>query len=290
MKNCAFLTIENRGNFVIDDELVIQPLFELGWQVSTLSWQQTDKSWSDFDIVIIRSTWDYWESVPEFLFTLEQINSQTRLANPLGLVRWNLEKTYLRDLARNSGIEIVPTMWADSLQAGSIEDFQDRLASKDIVIKPVVGANGDRVVRITPDKSLEYKKRVVESYRNSACMVQPFIPGVLTEGEYSLFFFNGVYSHAINKAPASGEFRSQEERGAQIRRCSPAGCLLNSAQKILGALDSTPLYARVDMVRGPTGGWLLMELELIEPSLYLRMAHDAATDFADAIDHWVSSN
>ena len=121
-------------------------------------------------------------------------------------------------------------------------------------------------------------------------MVQPFIAGVLTEGEYSLFFFNGVYSHAISKVPAKGEFRSQEERGAQIRMCSPGDRLLNSAQRAIDSLDSIPLYARVDLVRGPAGGWLLMELELIEPSMYLRTAYRAAGDFAAAIDHWVSSN
>lgn len=289
MKNCAFLTLQDRGDFVIDDDLAIQPLSELGWRVSTLPWRQTDRPWSDFDIVIIRSTWDYWNSLPEFLAALEEINGQTRLANPLGLVRWNLEKTYLRDLEENGNIEIVPTLWPGSLQAGSIEDFQQALASKDIVIKPVVGANGERVVRVTPDKSLEYKKHIVDWYRDRPCMVQPFISGVLIEGEYSLFFFNGVYSHAISKVPADGEFRSQEERGAEIRMCSPGESLLDSAQNAIDALGSPPLYARVDMVRGPAGNWLLMELELIEPSLYLRTAPGAAGGFAAAIEQWVSS-
>jgi glutathione synthase/RimK-type ligase-like ATP-grasp enzyme len=290
MKKCAFLTLENRGNFVIDDEAAVQPLSELGWHVSTLPWRQTDRHWSDFDVVIIRSTWDYWENVPEFLSTLEQIDGQTRLANPLTLVRWNIEKTYLRDLAGNRGIAIVPTLWVDSLQTVSFDDLQEKLSSRDIVIKPTVGANGENVIRVSADDTFENKKQAVERYRNRACMVQPFIAGILIEGEYSLFFFNGVYSHAVSKVPAKGEFRSQEERGAQIRMCSPGDNLLNSAQRAIDALELQPLYARVDLVRGPLGEWLVMELELIEPSMYLRTAYDAAGDFAAAIDHWVSYN
>ena len=90
MKNCAFLTLDERGDFVIDDEHAIEPLAEIGWCVSTVSWRQTQIPWSDFDAVIIRSTWDYWNDVPAFLGILAQIDRETRLANPLDLVQWNL--------------------------------------------------------------------------------------------------------------------------------------------------------------------------------------------------------
>jgi hypothetical protein len=110
MRHCAFLTLDERGDFVIDDEHAIAPLAELGWEVSTLSWRQTGIPWSRFDAVIIRSTWDYWNDAPTFLETLARINRETRLANPLDLVHWNLAKTYMRDL-EGKGIGVVPTLW-----------------------------------------------------------------------------------------------------------------------------------------------------------------------------------
>jgi hypothetical protein len=98
MKKCAFLTLDETADYVIDDNHAIKPLSELGWQVSTLSWRQTARPWGDFELVIIRSTWDYQNDVPAFLETLEHINTETLLANRLALVRWNLSKTYMRDL------------------------------------------------------------------------------------------------------------------------------------------------------------------------------------------------
>lgn len=127
MKKCAFLTLDEVGDFVIDDEHAIKPLAEFGWQVSTLSWRQRDRAWSDFDIAIIRSTWDYWNDVPEFLETLEHIDTETRLANRLELVRWNLVKTYMKDLEAD-GIGIVPTLWANSPGVHHLQGFRTSLA------------------------------------------------------------------------------------------------------------------------------------------------------------------
>jgi hypothetical protein len=120
-------------------------------------------------------------------------------------------------------------------------------------------------------------------------MVQRFMPAILVEGEYSLFFFNGVFSHAILKVPAEGEFRSQEERGADVRAVTPEPSLLRRAESALAAIGSIPLYARVDMVRDDTADFRVMELELIEPSLYLRTDSGAPPRFAEAVDNWFSA-
>ena len=117
-------------------------------------------------------------------------------------------------------------------------------------------------------------------------MVQPFMPRILDEGEFSLFYFNGKYSHCILKVPAGGEFRCQEERGGAIRAVQPADEMKSLGQRVLAALDRTPLYARIDIIRGETGGFLLMELELVEPSLYLKATPLAPQRFAAAIDRW----
>jgi len=288
MNQCAFLTLDETGDFVIDDEHAIEPMKTLGWEVSTVSWRQTSRPWSDFDIVIIRSTWDYWNDVPEFLDTLRQINAETRLANRLDLVHWNLAKTYMRDLD-GQGIGIVPTCWAASLDVDAFKGLHGELGTDEIVVKPVVGANGEDAFRVSRTDTPERLGSIAARFRQRECMIQPFMANIISEGEYSLFFFNGEYSHAILKVPAKSEFRSQEERGADIRSVEPQAKLLQRAHEALATLSPSPLYARIDFVRNDEDDFLVMELELIEPSLYLRMDPQAPGRFAAAIDQWARS-
>lgn len=285
MKKCAFLTLDEVGDFVIDDEHAIEPLEALGWQVSTLSWRQTRVPWSDFDIAIIRSTWDYWNDVPLFLDTLERIDRATRLANRLDLVHWNLSKTYMRDL-QGQGVGIVPTLFADSLDADFLARYQRELDVDEIVVKPVVGANGEDAYRVSALTMPEEFERIVARFRKRDCMIQPFMQNILTEGEYSLFFFGGEYSHAILKKPAESEFRSQEEHGAEILAAAPEAKLLARARQAIETISPAPLYARIDFIRDAGDDFLVMELELIEPSMYLRMDPRAPGRFAAAIDAW----
>ena len=279
MKKCVFLTLDEKGDFVIDDEHAIEPLRALGWQVWTLSWRQVDKPWSDFDIAIIRSTWDYWNDVPAFLDTLERIDRATRLANRLDLVHWNLAKTYMRDLQQN-GIGIVPTIFADSLRTDFLPHYQRELGVKEIVVKPVVGANGEDAYRVTGDDTPDRLESIAARFRRRDCMIQPFMPNILAEGEFSLFFFGGDYSHAILKKPAESEFRSQEEHGAEILSVLPPAKLLKRARQAMDTISPAPLYARIDFIRDAQDDFLVMELEMIEPSMYLRMDPQAPARFA----------
>lgn len=283
MKNCAFLTLEERGDFVIDDERAIGPLAQLGWRVSTVSWRQNEIPWSAFDAVIIRSTWDYWNNVAAFLDILAKIDRESRLANALDLVRWNLSKTYLADL-QDKAVGIVPTIWPDRVLEESFSAFFRQLDCDELVIKPVVGANGEDAFRVSRSEPHGRLAWIAGRFSHCKAMVQPFMSKILTEGEYSLFFFNGRFSHAILKTPAESEFRSQEERGADIQTFVPEKPLLLRGQQALCALSGTPLYARVDFVRNNEDDFLVMELELIEPSMYLRTDPEAPTRFARAID------
>ncbi|MDZ4729413.1 MAG: hypothetical protein SH820_05665 [Xanthomonadales bacterium] len=285
---CAFLTLQERGDFVIDDDRALQPLADLGWAPSVLSWRQTKIPWSDFDVVIIRSTWDYWDDMNGFLDVLQAIDAQTLLANSLGLVRWNLAKTYLRDLERQ-GVLIVPTLWKDHLDAQAVQACFAELASDEIVIKPVIGANGVDTFRLhvaMPKAEFEKVAARFPAKAGRAAMAQPFMSKILTEGEYSLFYFNGEYSHAILKVPAAGEFRSQEEYGSEIRSVTPEELLRSRVEQALSTLHPAPLYARVDLVRDAENDFRIMEMELIEPSMYLRTEAGAPARFAMAIDDW----
>ncbi|MEJ8568007.1 ATP-grasp domain-containing protein [Elongatibacter sediminis] len=287
-RRLAFLSLDQSGDFVIDDDLALAPLADLGWIPEVVSWRQDRTPWEEFAAVIIRSTWDYWDDVEAFLATLAAIDRATRLANPLGLVRWNLAKTYLRELER-AGVPIVPTLWLDGVTEQTPAECRARLGSDEIVIKPVVGANGEDAFRLSGPLSDATLQQVAARFPGRPAMAQPFVRGVIDEGEYSLFHFSGEFSHAIVKRPADGEFRTQEERGAEIQSVVPEPALANAARRALDTLDPAPLYARTDLVRDADGSFCVMELELIEPSLYLRTDPNAPGRFAEAIDHWLTA-
>ncbi|MEE4173497.1 MAG: hypothetical protein V2I57_04530 [Xanthomonadales bacterium] len=287
-RHCAFLTLEERGDFVIDDEVAVPALEASGWVVDTVPWRQADRSWSAFDIVVVRSTWDYWDDLDGFLAVLERIDADTRLANPLALLRWNLSKTYLRDLEA-SAVPIVPTEWRENLRSWHIDHARDRFREQDLVLKPQVGGNGQGVMRLEQAAQSGNLAEALARYHDTPCMLQPFRNAVLDRGEWSLFYFGGQYSHAIRKRPATGEFRSQEERGAHIAAETPTAALRNVAEQALAAIPAPALYARVDLIETDGRGPELVELELIEPSLYFRTDPAAPRRFARALNAWVEA-
>ncbi len=286
---CAYLTMDELGDFVTDADLSIGPMWSLGWAVEMVPWRRDAVDWNSFDAVYICTPWDYFDAPDEFLALLESIEaSRATLVNPLAVVRWALTKTYLRDLEAR-GAPIVPSYWHDDYpEAGAREFFRQARADK-LVVKPVVGANAaDTFVLLQPVTSrLEIElKRTFEGRR---FFVQPFNGNIVDEGEYSLFFFGGRYSHAILKVPTAGDFRVQEEHGADIRPVRPSERLIRTARDILALVDPMPVYARLDFVRGDEGAFLLMELELAEPSLYFRADERSAMRFARAFDAYVRS-
>lgn len=285
MRRCAFLTLAERGNFVIDDEHAYAPLREAGWRVDAIPWNQAGVRWSDYELVVIRSTWDYQSDPDLFLRVLAEIEaSDALLANPRRVVQWNLRKTYLKELAAR-GVAIVPTAWRERLLPGELAQLFDQLACEHIVIKPQVGANADGAFRVARSASPALRAEIADFYADKPLMAQPFVTAIQSEGEYSLFYFNGEYSHAVLKTPDAGDFRCQEEHGGLIKAAVADKMLLAAGARAVAAMGEPVLYARADFVRAEGGSdYWLMELELIEPSLYLRMDPGAPLRFARAID------
>lgn len=283
MARCAFLTMDSLDGFVSDDELVREPLARRGWEVEMVPWRSREVEWARYEAVVIRTTWDYTDDPNGFLEVLDEIDGEAPvLFNPLELVRWNLEKTYLRDVERR-GVEIVPTLWGRELTAGALSRIRDELGTDDIVVKPVIGANASRLHRLGPGDGPRDEDRAIRDLGDRRYLAQPFVPGVIEEGEFSLFYFDGELSHAILKRPASADFRVQEEHGGRIRPVRVDAALREAGDRAVGVLHPTPLYARVDVVRRASGRYALMELELVEPSLYFRMDERAPDRFADAL-------
>lgn len=270
--------MDDMGWYVADDDLAIGPLGELGWEVETVPWRQTERQWSDFEAVIIRTPWDYQSSPNEFLSVLQQIECQTSLENPFNIVRWNLDKRYLREMEQR-GSRIVPTIWNASYSEVDFDRWLSDLMTDELIIKPYVSATAEHTYRLK-----SYDPSLGSVFSTRPFMVQPFMPKIVSEGEYSLFYFNGEFSHAINKSPKLNDFRVQEEHGGIITEVEPEERLMAAGIETVAKIGRDLLYARVDFVRDAQDNFCLMELELIEPALYLRMNEQAPNRFSIAID------
>jgi hypothetical protein len=214
--------------------------------------------------------------------------SGTPLYNPLSLVRWNLHKNYLRDL-QSKGVPVVPTAYARRLASpDNLKAHFQNFATDELILKPPVNVNAFNTFRVPKSGVESLFPELQAVYGSRPYMAQPFMPAIIAEGEFSLIYFNGQFSHAILKTPAGGDFRVQEEHGGLITAVTPEESLRTAGRRAVDALPAAPLYARVDLVRGGEE-FLIMELELIEPSLYLRM-HPAAPDrFANALESTITT-
>lgn len=242
--------------------------------------------WSGFEAVLIRSTWDYFKHLDAFLEVLERIEAETYLLNPLELVRWNSRKTYLSDL-EGRGVEIVPTLFSARLGSSVLDDLFLQFQSNRIIIKPVVSGGAYRTFLLNHDAAEEKRAAAIESFAADEYLAQPFVESVISEGEYSVFYFDGVVSHTVVKTPNARDFRVQEEHGGTIREIGAPAGLKAAARRAFEAVKPRPLYARIDLVRGASGSWMVMEIELIEPSLYLRSSAGAPARLAHAFDAWM---
>jgi len=281
---CAILTMNSLEDFEVYDDLLVEPLLALGWQIRMVSWRDKTVNWDDYAAVIIRSPWDYQDDATAFLHVLNQIEqSSAHLENSLKTVQWNIDKKYLRELENNK-VTIVKTLWRENLSELQVADYFTELDVEQLIIKPRISANADNTFWLSKQNFHSFTPQLEQAFSTSKFLVQPFMASVINEGEYSLFYFNGQYSHAILKTPKESDFRVQEEHGGRLVSINPEKNLIEHAELALGAIETQigmPLYARVDFVRCETG-FALMEAELIEPSLYFNMDEQSATRFAQA--------
>ena len=288
MRRCAFLTLEDPSDYAIYDRLAVEPLAARGWAVDEVPWTRA-VDWGQYEAVVVRSPWDYTDDPGRFLAVLAEIEaSGARLGNGLRTCRWNLEKTYLRELAER-GVALIPTVWGDRLSGpDEAAAWFDHFGADELVVKPVVGATAEGAFRLRRGDSLG---PLAAFYRDRAFQAQPFVRDIVETGETSVFAFLGETSHAVLKTPAAGDFRVQEEWGGHIQATRPAPDMRAAAEHALAVsaecVGEPLLYARADLVRLDDGTPAIIEIELIEPSLYF--PYDAASParFADAFVRWV---
>ncbi|MGM0546282.1 MAG: ATP-grasp domain-containing protein [Bacteroidota bacterium] len=288
MKRCAFLSMDNLDDFEVYDHLLFTPLNQLDWQVEEVSWRNKDVNWDDYEAVIIRSPWDYQTDPQAFLSVLKEIEeSSALLENSLEIVKWNIEKTYLRDL-ESQGIEIVPSRWFDTFSRKLFPTIFEELHTQEIVLKPTISAGADDTFRIHQSNYSVFVEELESTFHNRHFLVQPFMENITAEGEFSVFFFGDTYSHTILKTPKTDDFRVQEEHGGRLSLVDPEDQLLKTSRQMRDMIQPEPLYTRADYVRTKDNTFALMELELIEPSLYFNMDPESPKRFAKVFDSWMT--
>jgi glutathione synthase/RimK-type ligase-like ATP-grasp enzyme len=267
-----------------DDQLLPPALAELGISAEPVVWSDDSVNWAEFDAVVIRSCWDYHLHFPDFLVWLGRIDaSGTTVWNSSPLVRWNADKRYLLDLAQR-GVATIPTMIVPRGRAADVEALATAEGWTRFVLKPTVSASGYETYALQTPLAGAARDVVAHVTTIGDALLQPFVDEVSQNGEYSFTFIDGAFSHATLKRATSdgGEFRVQTEHGGSVEPVDAPPPLIEQATHVVRALPETPLYARVDgIARG--SAFLLMELELIEPNLFLGESTGAAERLAAAI-------
>ncbi len=261
-----------------ESHLLVSALEERGVSSAIRSWSEP-YDWASASLVVLRSTWDYHRRVEEFLAWAGSVARATRLVNPLPVVEWSARKSYLLDLDERD-VPIVPTVL---LRRGSAADLSAHEKLGDtVVVKPAVGANASGAARGRRDDP-SVVKQLSELLRAGDALLQPFVPSIATRGESSLIFFGGVFSHAVIKRPRAGDYRVQHDHGGVAAPYEPSRRELAVASDALAAAPGRTAYARVDLVEHE-GVPVVMELELIEPELFLPLAPGSAARFAKVLE------
>ena len=263
-----------------DQDAVVAAFTAAGIETSVLAWDDPDAPFDTQDLVVLRSTWNYFQRVSDFLAWADRIGAATTLLNPARIVRWNAVKTYLADLERR-GIPTVPTEFVSRGASRRIDEIVKARGWTDVVVKPAVSAGSFRTQRfpdVTGASADAAQAFLADLAKDRDAMVQQWMPSVDTYGERSLVWIDGTITHAIRKTPRFADGVEQVSDAMEIADDERA-----FAEAALAPFASDLLYARVDMVREESGSLRIMELELIEPSLFFAQAPHALERFVAAV-------
>ncbi|MGL4745350.1 MAG: ATP-grasp domain-containing protein [Dermatophilaceae bacterium] len=260
-----------------DEPLALTALRDKGVEASVVDWDDPVVDWAAFDRVVLRSTWDYAERLPAFLDWLERVGRVTDVRNPTPMVRWSLDKHYLAELA-GAGIPIISTTFVEPGEA----DIPVPLLDGHVVVKPAIGAGSRDAASYGPDDDAAARAHVSRLHTaGRTALVQPLLASVAEHGEWPLVFLGGRYSHTANKRVTLPRANEVADLFA-AETVTPATADTAQIELAQAAVDlvvrrfGTPTYARVDLVRDDDGRPCLLELELVEPSLFLGEGGPAA--------------
>lgn len=281
-KRLALITFDGLPQGAESERLMLPFLAASGIETEIVDWRSSSHDFGKFDLMVLRSCWDYHLRVSEFIDWLQRVAQATPVLNAVDTVLWNHNKFYLREVEA-LGIEIAPTVFVNGSGPIASSGWQEIRSWEKSVVKPAVSASAHKTWLFesvaVPDKAELHSRMEDEPF-----LIQQFIPEIETRGEISFIYIDGAYSHAVLKRPAPGDFRVQKEHGGSAELFHPNSALLDQADQIAATVPQVreSLYCRIDAV-ARDGKLVLMELELIEPELFLGLAEGAAEKFANAI-------
>jgi glutathione synthase/RimK-type ligase-like ATP-grasp enzyme len=271
------------ANILRDDALLRDALSKHGIHAERVVWSDPTVDWSGYDMAVFRTTWDYYERFAEFALWVERVSKRTRICNNLATIRWNADKHYLGDLERR-GISIVPCHFIEPGDATTLRDYMRICGWSNAIVKPCISGGARLTYRVNPDNADEIDTLIAPYRAQESFMLQPFVHSVQVTGEDSLMVFNGIYTHAVRKRPKSGDFRVQDDHGGTVAAHTASSEQIDLALRAMQATGhGQPVYGRADMVQLENGSWAIMELELLEPELWIRYEPASAEHFARAL-------
>ncbi len=278
----ALLTCKELPNLTKSDQLLIPELAKYNHHATAEIWDDDQINWNDFDLLIFRNTWDYFEKQTQFDIWLQQIEkSKIKTLNALSIINQNKHKFYLRDL-QQQGITIIPTIFIPKTNQLQLDQLVPKHWTK-AVIKPAYSA-GSFLTQVFDIQNINI---INQEYQPIAAqkdlLLQEFMPQIQSEGETSFVFFDKQFSHAVNKKPVEGDFRIQSQFGGKYSLVAPSKKLIEKAQNIVNSFKDKLLYARVDGII-INDELFLMEVECLEPDLYFDLKPGATQAFVAAIE------
>ncbi len=281
-KRLALITWSGLPHSAESERLMLPYLASAGIETEIIDWRSTASDFSKFDLIVLRSCWDYHLRAAEFIGWLQRVAQITPVFNTIDTVLWNHNKFYLREVEA-LGIEIAPTVFVNGSDSIGADVWREIKSWPKSVVKPAVSASAHKTW-LFDSVALPEKNDLKRTMQGEGFLIQQFIPEIETQGEISFVYIDGQFSHAALKRPAAGDFRVQQEHGGSAHLFHPDANLLTQANQIASTVRQVrdSLYCRIDAV-ARDGKLVLMELELIEPELFLGLAEGAAERFARAI-------
>jgi glutathione synthase/RimK-type ligase-like ATP-grasp enzyme len=282
IERVGLVTCRRLPDLTPDDRVLAAELRRRGIEATPLIWDDDSVAWDAFDRVIVRSCWDYYLHADKFRPWLDRLAAcGAHVLNPVPVLRDNMHKGYLRRLA-NAGVATAPTAWVPQGEPVDLVALLRARRWPRAVVKPAVSAGAHQTWIVDAHEAADKQALLDDLTDTGDVLVQAFLPAIETQGEWSLIFFDGVYSHAVLKTPQAGEFRVQAEHGGATRAAVAPAAMREQCASILDLIDEPLLYARVDGL-DLDGTFTLMELELIEPELFFRNDPQAAARLADTL-------
>ncbi len=279
----SYLSVGAYDTATVDEDQILSAILtELEISHGIAVWSDPEVDWAQYSHLLVKSPWDYFDYYPEFLEWIGKIRKLgISVLNGLDTIQWNSSKAYLLEIEAK-GFPVVSGLILKKGSTPELDEILKKANSDTIVVKPLVSGGAKNTLRIPVAEWPKFREKVGQLVQAEDFLVQPYVPEVAEVGEYSLIFFNGRFSHAVLKKPAASDFRVQHYFGGTIREVQPSAAMLASCQRLMDTFGRETLYGRVDGVE-INGVFHLMELELIEPYLFLAFSEKAIPNYTAAL-------